>query len=283
MRLVPLFSALSFTLVLAAPALADEWNRTFQAPGNASLVVDTNDGRVAVTSWDRPEIGIRVTSSGWKIDKQVTLDAVQNGSHVELTARVPNTTVEIFMITSHWLHIEVSVPRNCDVEARTGDGAVTLENLSGRMRVRTGDGHVSATDVKGDVELRTGDGGIEARGMDGRLSASSGDGRISVSGRFDALDLTSGDGHIEAEAARGSKVADGWDLDSSDGGITLRIAPDLKANLDASTSDGGISVDVPVQVEGAWHAEHRLHGTLNGGGAQVRLRSGDGSIRVERL
>lgn len=278
-----LLAALPLSLALASPARSDDWSRTFQVPKSPSLSVDANDGRVSVVSWDRPEIAIHVTSSGWKIGSQVTLDAVQTGSRVEFTARVPNTTVEIFMITSHWLHIEVMVPKQCDAEIRTGDGAVSLENLEGRMRVHTGDGHVSATDLKGDIELRTGDGGIDARGMDGRLLASSGDGHISVSGRFDTLDLTSGDGRITAEAEHGSTVANGWNLDSSDGGITLRVAADLKANLDASTSDGGITVDIPVEVEGAWHAEHRLHGTINGGGAPVRLRSGDGSIRVERL
>jgi DUF4097 and DUF4098 domain-containing protein YvlB len=283
MRLALALSALSLSLALAAPARADEWNRSFPVTGSAALMVDTNDGRVTVTSWDRPEIAIHITSSGWKLGSQVTVDAVQNGAKVELTARTPNTVVEIFPFTMHWLRIEVSVPRKCDVEARTGDGAVMLENIEGRARVRSGDGHITATDLKGDVELRTGDGGIEAHGVDGRLAAWSGDGRISVSGRFDSLDLTSGDGHIVAEAQRGSKVADGWDLDTGDGGITLRIPGDLKANLEANSSDGGISVDVPVEVSGTWHAEHHLHGTLNGGGAPLRLHSGDGSIRLERL
>ena len=237
---------------------------------------------MTVTAWDRPEIAIHVTSSGWKLDSQVTLDAVQNGPHVQLTARVPST-INILFVTNHALSIEVSVPKNSDLDARTGDGAVVLEGITGAAKVRSGDGHITATDLKGDIELHTGDGGIDARGLDGKLSASSGDGRISVSGRFDELDLSSGDGHITAEAQRGSLVANGWDLDTSDGGITLRIPADLKANLSASTSDGGISLDVPVEVEGEWHAEHRLRGTLNGGGGPLRLRSGDGSIRVERL
>ncbi|MGH7740907.1 MAG: DUF4097 family beta strand repeat-containing protein [Candidatus Eiseniibacteriota bacterium] len=282
MRIAPLISALSLSIVLAAPAFADEWNRSFPVSGTAALSVESNDGRVTITSWDKPEIAIHVTSSGWKLDSQVALDAVKTGSRVDLTARVPNT-IEFFMFTNHWLHIEVSVPRHTDVEARTSDGAVTLERIEGTVHAKSGDGHIEATDLKGDIELRTGDGGIEARGLDGRLTASSGDGRIQVSGRFDALDLSSGDGHITAEAARGSLISEGWDLDTSDGGITLRIPAELKANLSASTSDGGISVDVPVEVSGDWHAEHHLHGTLNGGGAPLRLRSGDGSIRIERL
>lgn len=270
-------------LSAGAPARADEWSRTYPVSGAAALVVDTNDGRVTVTSWERPEIAIHVTTAGWKIGSSVTLDAVQSGSRVELTARTPNTVVEFFPLTSHWLHIEVSVPRKCDLDLHTGDGSVTVERVTGHARVRSGDGHVSVMDSKGDLDLRTSDGSIDATGVDGRLSASSSDGHISVNGRFDSLDLSSGDGRIEAEAQRGSLLSDGWDLDTSDGGIRLRIPGDLKANLDASTGDGGISVDVPVEVQGSWRAERRLHGTMNGGGPLIRLRTADGSIRVEKL
>lgn len=283
MRLAAPLLALSLSFALAAPALADEWERSFPVSGPASLSVDAKEGRVTVTSWDKPEIAIHVTSSGWNLTTQVKIDAEQTGSRVEVTTQMPNFSVNIFPFTSHWVRFEVSVPKHCNVEVHTGDGAVTLESLEGHAIVNTGDGHVSVSDLKGTMELRTSDGGIEAHDLDGRLKASSGDGHITVSGRFDALDLSSSDGHISADALKGSSVGDGWDLDTSDGGITLRIPGDLKADLEASTGDGGISVDVPVEVHGDWHSNRRLKGTINGGGHPLRLRTSDGSIRIERM
>jgi DUF4097 and DUF4098 domain-containing protein YvlB len=283
MRLAPPLFAASLALALAAPAHADEWQRSFSVSGPASLGIDAKEGRVTVTTWDKPEIAIHVTSSGWNLTTQVKLDAQQNGSRVELTTQMPHFTVNVFPFTPHWLHIEVSVPKHCDVDVRTGDGAVTLEGLEGHSTVNTSDGHVTITGLKGDVELRTSDGGIEARGVDGRLKAASGDGHISVSGRFDALELSTSDGRISAEAQLGSSIGDGWNLDTSDGGITLRIPSDLKADLEASTGDGGITVDIPVEVHGDWHASRRLSGTINGGGHPLRLRTADGSIRIERM
>jgi len=282
MRTPIAFFVLSLSLAWALPAAADEWTKSFSVSDGASIRLETNDGRVSVTSWDRPEIAIHVRTEGWKIGTQVKVDATQDGSSVTFSAHVPS--MSFMMFTDHWFHIEVSVPRHCDVDVRTSDGAVSLEQIHGRVLAKTSDGRISATDLSGDIELRTSDGGIGAHGLDGRLAAGSGDGSISVSGRFDSLDLSSSDGRITARAEGGSKLADGWNLDASDGSISLRIPGDLKADLDASTGDGGITVDIPVQVQGEWHAEHRrLNGTLNGGGPPLRVRTADGSIRIEKI
>jgi|SRR6267378_4381375 len=269
-------------VALASPARADEWNRTYKVSDHPSMRIETNDGRVTVTPWDRPEIAIHVTTNGWHIGPHTTVDAEQNGSEVVLN--VHRSTNGLFIgWDSRWIHIEVSMPRKADLSVHTGDGGVNVESLEGLLRIWTGDGHIDVHALRGDINLHTGDGGIEARELDGRLVASSGDGRISVNGRFDSLDLSSGDGTIEAEAQKGSAITSPWSVHTGDGGVTLRIPEDLKADLEASTGDGHISVELPVQVTGTWRPSRELRGTLNGGGPPLRLRSGDGSIRIEKL
>jgi DUF4097 and DUF4098 domain-containing protein YvlB len=281
MRLFTLAAIAALALLPASPARADEWNRSFQVSGRPALRVETNDGRVVVTPWDRPEVAIHVTTYGWHIGSQVRVTAEQSGSEISVNAHVMPTFG--IMFGSHWVHIEVSMPRKADLNVHTGDGGVQIEPLEGQVRVWTGDGHIEARGLRGDVNLRTGDGGIEATGLDGRLVASSGDGHITVRGRFDALDVSSGDGSIEAEAIAGSLLGAGWTLHTGDGGLTLRVPSGIKADLDASTGDGHISVEIPVEVEGEWRPRRELRGTINGGGPLLRLRSGDGSIRIEKL
>jgi hypothetical protein len=60
----------------------------------------------------------------------------------------------------------------------------------------------------------------------------------------------------------------------------LRLPADLDATLDAHTGDGGITVDLPVKMTGAVR-DNALHGTLNDGGGEIDLRTGDGSIVIE--
>ena len=278
----PLFAALLVALTAASSARADEWDRSFKVTDHPALRVVTNDGRVTLTPWDRPEIAIHVTTQGWHLGRHTTVEAEQNGSEIVLNVHRSSTGFFIGW-NANWIHIDISLPRKSDIDVHTGDGSVTLDSFEGVTRVWTGDGHIDARDLHGDVNLHTGDGGIAAHRLDGRLIASSGDGRIYVDGRFDALDLSSGDGTIEAEAEKGSGVGTGWSLHTGDGGLTLRIPPDLKADLEAHTGDGHISVDIPVEVTGTWRPSRDLHGTINGGGAPLKLRSGDGSIRIEKL
>jgi len=268
-------------LLLARPALAEPWDRHFQVGAHPHVTVETDDARVEIITWDRPEVAVHVESSGWRIGSQLRLDAEQQGSDVSISARTPHGWIR-FDVSTRELRVQVSMPREADLEVHTGDGPVAISSLTGRVEVRTGDGSISLRGVHGDIRLTTGDGAIDGEGLDGALNASTQDGRVHVSGRFDALEIGSGDGRVVAEAVPGSVVQDGWTLHTGDGALSLRLPPGLKADLEADTGDGGITLDLPVEVTGEWGRSH-LQGRINGGGPPLRLHSGDGSIRVEQL
>ena len=58
----------------------------------------------------------------------------------------------------------VSVPRDVNVVARSGDGSITIERVNGRLELRTGDGSIRASDVGGELILDTGDGSVTVEG-----------------------------------------------------------------------------------------------------------------------
>jgi hypothetical protein len=281
MRFGNLLLSLSTLVLIASRAAADEWSRSFPVSGRPVIHVDTNDGRVTLTTWDKPEIGVHISTRGWHIGSHFNVTAEQKGQDVYIEGKVTPSFGMMFGV--YWAHIDISLPRQSDIDIRTGDGSVDVGPLEGDIRVWTGDGHIVARELKGGITLHTGDGGIDASDLDGRLDASSGDGHIAVRGRFETLNLESGDGRITADAVEGSALKSGWSLHTGDGGLTLRVPVSLKADLEASTGDGSISVDMPVQIEGMYKPSRHLHGQLNGGGPLLRLRSGDGSIRLERL
>ena len=69
---------------------------------------------------------------------------------------------------------------------------------------------------------------------------------------------------------------------SGDGGITLRVPEDLGAEIDAHTGDGRIELDKPITVDGL-DRPSSVKGTLGAGGQPLRIHTGDGSIRLQRL
>lgn len=285
MRLINLMISTALPVVAlalaAAPARADEWTKTYQVTGRPDLHVTTNDGDVSITSTDQKQIAVHVTTTGsYKIGHDdVNIDESQNGNRVEIAVKRRNWHT----FFSHGnIRVEVSVPRDLDLDVRTGDGNVDLKPVSGHIKIDTGDGNVSADGAHGDMYMHSGDGHIIGTNLDGTLAVNTGDGRINVRGRFDALNLKTGDGSIEAEAANGSKVASSWTLHTGDGHINLRVPADFSADLDAHTGDGHITLDFPVAVSGSL-SHSSIHGKLNNGGGTLSISSGDGSIRIEKL
>jgi Putative adhesin len=294
------FAATLLGAVLLTPqARAEEVVKTFTVSGRAQVHVDTNDGSVKLVTGDSKQVEFHVQYQGYELDKDLRVDAKQNGDTVELTARLGNHWGISWGHSSRSLRIEVRMPRNADAQINTGDGSVESSALEGNLKIHTGDGSVRTAQIsgsldvdtgdgsitvdgaKGSIRLRTGDGHIEARGLDGTLEATSGDGHITIAGRFDGLSIKTGDGSINAQANPGSKLASSWSVHTGDGSVDFALPGDLQADIDASTRDGHISMGIPVTVDGTF-SKSQIHGKMNGGGQALSISTGDGSIRLSK-
>lgn len=292
---------LSF-LPLAAPVPAgspDDWSKSFNLERTAKLHVETSDANIRVTTCDCMTISARITTQGWKIGGDgINIIDRQNGDQVDIEVRFPRHTFQV-----NWrnrrVDMEIQVPRSADLDMHTGDGNVdvqgvkgtillksgdgnlNLSDLQGTLRASTGDGKIDMRNVSGDLTLHTGDGRIDLAGIDGSLRAETGDGRVKVNGRFDLLDLKTGDGGIEAIANEGSKLESNWQLNTGDGDLSLHLPATIAADVDLQTNDGTIDFDMPVTISGR-AGKKEIHGQINGGGKLLSLKTGDGSIRLEK-
>jgi DUF4097 and DUF4098 domain-containing protein YvlB len=291
--------ALIALATLASGVRAEEWNKSYTVSGRPSLRVHTDDGGVRITTSESKQIELRVEYEGYKLDKDLHVDSRQDGDHVDLNVRSNNHWC-IFCVHIHQrIHIEVTMPKDADVQVESGDGSVETNDINGGVTVRTGDGSVKARSLngnidlhtndgsidvdtlKGDIRLHTGDGSIEARGLDGKVDADSGDGHVRLEGRFDGLNIKTGDGSVTARVNGGSKMSTPWNVRTGDGSVDLTVPADLQANIDASTGDGHISLGIAVTVEGTF-SNSQIHGKMNGGGQPLTIHSGDGSIRLNK-
>lgn len=249
-------------LVLACVAArGDDWNKSYTVSARPELHVIANDANLRVVSWERSQIAVHVSTIGWRIaPDELRITEQQAGNRVDVELRTPHDGLTFGRRS---ITVEISVPRQLALDLHTGDG------------------HIDVRDVGGDLRLTSGDGHITGAGLDGMLRVQTGDGHIRLDGRFDQVEIETGDGHIEAEAAPGSKIGPGWRIHTGDGNVNLRLPDDFSADLDAHTGDGHITLDLPVTVAGALRP-NQVRGKLNGGGATLTIRTGDGSIRLAR-
>jgi hypothetical protein len=271
--------ALLATGLFAATVHADDYTKTYTISNRANVRIDTDDGSVNVSTGDTKQVEFRVEYQGYELHKSLEIESNQHGDEVELTARIPRGW-HFSMGTNRRLHIEVRMPKDADLQVRTGDGSIKANNVTGTIDLHSGDGALTVSALKGAIRLHTGDGSIDASDLDGKCDATSGDGRIRLAGRFDILSARSGDGSVGVEALRGSKLDSGWSIASGDGSIDVAVPADLPANIEASSGQGHITSDIPITMEGVM-SKSKIRGKMNGGGSTLSIHTGDGSIHLK--
>ena len=153
------------------------------------------------------------------------------------------------------------------------------------------EGHMSTqdNDVSVDFEVRvpasarfvarTVNGGVDVDGLEGDVEAYTVNGGVNVETR----------GNARAETVNGSIVASAgradWtgtnELKTVNGSVTVSLPDDASADVKASTVNGGIETDFPLEVKGRFQSR-RLSGRLGGGGRALHLETVNGGIRLRK-
>ncbi|HYE86694.1 MAG TPA: DUF4097 family beta strand repeat-containing protein [Vicinamibacterales bacterium] len=273
---------------------------TFKLSGPAELSLDTFDGAIELHSWDRNEIEIEVERRAMEqvLLDEIKVDSKQDGNKVTFKVTGPRRRdhrgVTIGMHISPTARLRVAVPRNINVHAVSGDGSIRAEAIEGRIVLNTTDGSVTGSRLGGDIQIRSGDGAIRLDNASGKLDLETTDGSIGIEAQPSVLKARTGDGSIRARIEPDAVMSENWELTTSDGGITVTLPGAFNAELDVETSDGTVRTNHPLldeerdrPREGEDSDERRerrrtLRSKLGDGGKMFRIRSGDGSIRIER-
>jgi DUF4097 and DUF4098 domain-containing protein YvlB len=294
------FTMLSGTLVLPALLAAGctitvdsqgqivREDKRFTVSGTPAVRVTTFDGSIQIQSWDNPDVLVEIEKRG---PTRESIDALevktsQDGNTVEVEVKQPRreSFTGIGIHPSASARLIVSVPRRANVSARSGDGSIQIDRVNGLIELNTGDGSIRAGRVAGDLKLHTGDGSVTVEDADGRLDIDTGDGSVTVGGKLTAVRLHTGDGSIVYRAQAGTAMTEDWEITTGDGGVSLYLPADFGAELDAHTGDGTIRNDLSLEGGGTGEVSRRtVRGRIGAGGRQLRIRTGDGSIRLRGL
>jgi DUF4097 and DUF4098 domain-containing protein YvlB len=259
--------------------------KRFTVSGRGDVRVATFDGTIDIQSWDKPDIVIEIEKRGPTKeaigDLQIT--STQKGNVIELEVKAPReeSFSGIGLQRTAYARLIVRVPRETDIRASSGDGSIVVERIAGRIDLRTGDGSIRAADLSGEITLDTGDGSITVDDVEGRVTVDTGDGSVNVSGRVTGLKLHTSDGSVVMRAQPGTVMEEPWEITTGDGGVSLFLPPDFSADLDAHTGDGTIRNDLSVEKAGEEASRNSLRGRIGKGGQTLRVRTGDGAIRLK--
>ncbi len=230
---------------------ADAWVRTYTvAPGGRLEVLNVN-GEIVAEASDGSTVEVRAertASAGSDEAAREFLGKIEMREEVGPNRVRVETIAPRVRLGSHKVTFAIKVPRGVHVDLRTVNGGVRLDNVGGEVRASSTNGgvrgRVSASSL---VEARTTNGGVE-------------------------LELT------------GPLAPDGTVLLTSvNGGISLKVPQDTRAQVRARCTNGRVSVDdgLPMAVEGE-QTRRRLDGALNGGGGRIELQTTNGGVSLGR-
>jgi hypothetical protein len=277
-RILPLFCGL---LVLGAAAhgvtLKERFDKTIPLrPGSQVRLTNVNGG-VTFEAWDRNEVRVeaekqvraRDSDLARKVMGQIHIDVAPDSSGLRIDTRMPKRGETgggfwdglLGNDVNYGVTYTVHVPRRTAVDVQSSNGGIELGGTQGDAHLRTSNGGLSVRNVEGDLELRTSNGGITVVRSAGALSAKTTNGAIQA----ELTDFPSG--------------AD-LSLESTNGGISIRLPRDARFSLDAATSNGGVDSDFPLPGK---KGGHRLEGDVNGGGPKLLIRTSNGGVHVRSL
>jgi DUF4097 and DUF4098 domain-containing protein YvlB len=172
--------------------------KRFTVAGKPSVEVSTFDGSIEIRPWDRSEVLVVVEKRAWDKESAAAIDvqSEQNGNRVRVEVKTPRSDVWFFGFNrSRSARLLVSVPSASDVQARSGDGSIDVERITGAVNLGSGDGSIRGRELTGDLNVRTGDGSIRLEAVDGVLDANTRDratGALPYTPRPAALRATTG-------------------------------------------------------------------------------------------
>ena len=172
---------------------------------------------------------------------------------------------------------------NGDAHLRTSGGSITLETGTGDVKANTSGGSLQFANVTGAVDGKTSGGNITMRDCKGGADVKTAGGSIEVENDGPILARTTG-GSIRCQLQKAATSQNLLlDLETIGGGMNISLVPDIAATVEAKVLGGAVTTELPVDVEVAGPVRpDRLHGTINGGGSLLRLRSVGGNIILRK-
>jgi hypothetical protein len=130
------------------------------------------------------------------------------------------------------------------------------------LSLKTTNGGISIRDVDGDIDFKTVNGGVKLANLAGNVKGRTSNGGVDVD--------------LEGPSWKG----EGLDVETSNGGVHLRIPEQYSARLETGTVNGGFNIDFPLTVQG--RLDRQINADLGGGGAPIRVRTHNGGVKVSK-
>jgi putative adhesin len=172
---------------------------------------------------------------------------------------------------------DITVPRECAVEAQTVSGDLALRGIRGPARVESVSGDVEIEDVQGPMRVKSVSGDVECTDYVGAVEGSSVSGDVTIRGRVRSSELhtVSGDICVDLDPEPAGKESR---LKTISGDVEVGLIG-TSCSCDFRTASGDLECDIPARVVREGRKDRTVTIGAGEGRLHVKTVSGDLTIR----
>ena len=231
-------------------------------PGErGSIEVDSRNGKVKITGYDGPTVKVKII----KYEKKVSGDS-KNGMRLissggfSFQASENNNRVKVE--NEGWndrADFEIMVPKNFNVKADTyNNGTIIVEGVNGEVNVESYNGPITLTGISGSASASTYNGAIEV--TFNKVTADA------------PMAFSTYNGNIDISVPDGTKFS-----------TKMKTKRDIFTDFEAFKLKQTQPVTNKSDKDGySVKYENWVEGDLNGGGAEVRMKTTNGNIYIRK-
>ena len=245
---------------------------SFTVEGPPILDVITENGKIEIDTGVDGEVHVHAKIRGVDV---IDYEVSQEGNKIRVVARINRSGT----FSNVGADITITTPAVSDLDLNSSNGRIDIDGIEGTSLLRTSNGEISLEDVKGEIEAITSNGRISIDQMEGIAKLRSSNGAIdleNVSGEFDASTSNGSVSFVGRMTTGGNNR-----LTSSNGKINVELWAPISISLDASTSNGDITCEVPILATKT--EDDHLVGTIGDGEADLYIRTSNSDVNIKEL
>lgn len=265
---------------------------TGKIPVKTKLYVETFNGDVIVAATQGT--GIEVEMEYWASGsnktvvndflkkREMVVTGVTEGDLAKIIASRKNPTEpNPTGLLSYGVNMTVKVPAEIvkNLEVVTSNGIVRIEGVKGTTAVSTSNGQVTVNNAIGNISIANTNGTISIHNIQGNLAVDASNSAVSVTTAklLQNVLIRTSQGKVSYQSQI-DEVNGNYDIETSNDSLEMFLGKSIKASFNAETSNGSIICDLPVTDVNP--EPTILEGTLNGGGASIKLKTSNGNIVI---
>lgn len=258
---VMLFVALMLSFVLAGcidlydgEEYREEFRETYTLEPGGQVSLENLNGSARIATWERDEVLIEA-------EKVVRASSLRKAKRLAEELRIDVDAEP----TGVW--ISTVYPRRSGFVTRLLSGGINA--------------HVRYTltiPTRADLIVKLTNGRIEVEGVEGEVDAETVNGAVRLYDCAGTVRAKSVNGALRAEIRR-LQPTDHVDMSAVNGSLRLYLPEDAQADIEARTVNGSVRTRFE-DIEVRERSRKRMTFSLNGGGAEVELKTINGSIQI---